>query len=82
MTRLSAGKPLTVNNFTLIPIEETTLYSGSVQNSDFLYANKKPRAIVILSEGTPKAYNMKFDEVSVEQLIEETNGLNELMNNI
>ena len=82
MTRLSAGKPVTFNSFTLIPIEETTFYAGAVQKSEFIYASKKPRALVVLYEGATKAYNMKFDEVSVEKLIEETNGLNELINNL
>lgn len=82
MTTLSTGKPLTFNSFTLIPIEETTLYSGSVTNSEFIYASKKPRALIVLSEGAPKAFNMQFDEVSIEHLIEETKGLKELMNNI
>ena len=82
MTQLSAGKPLTINSITLIPIEETSLYSGSVKNSEFIYASKKPMALVVLSGESPKAYNMSFTEVSIEQLIEKTKGLKELMNNI
>lgn len=80
MRRLSAGKPFKVNSFTLVAIEETTLYSGSVSESNVVYASKKPKALVVLSEGNPKAFDMDFNEIPIEELIKETDGLNKLVN--
>ena len=79
MTTLSAGKPLTVNSFTLIPIEESRLYSRTVFDSPLIYASKIPKALIVVSDTTPKAYDMNFNEIPVETLIEETVGLKELI---
>ena len=81
MTRLSAGKPLTVDSFTIIPVEETTLYSGSVSDSKLFYASKKPKALVILSDQTPKAYNMDFSEIPIDDLLNKAEGLKKLIQN-
>lgn len=82
MKTLSAAKPLIFEDKTIIPIEETTVYGKSVFNSSFIYGSKKPSALIILSDGNKKAYNMNFEEVPVENIIEETEGLKELINNI
>jgi len=79
---LSAAKPLIFEDKTIIPIEETTVYGKSVFNSSFIYGSKKPSALIILSDGSTKAYNMNFEEVPVENIIIETKGLKELINNI
>jgi len=82
MKTLSAAKPITFENKTIIPIEETVVYKKSVFDNHFIYGSKKPGALIILSDGIPKAYNMQFEEISIEHLIEETKGLKELMNNV
>ena len=81
MTKLSAGNPVTVDSFTLIPVEETTLYSGSVSDNKFFYASKKPKAIVVLAEGNTRAYNMDFTEIPIDELIKKTDGLSKLVSN-
>lgn len=81
MITLSAGKPVTINSITLIPIEESRLYSKSVLDCPFIYASKRPKALIVVSDTTPKAYNMNFDEIPIETLIEETEGLKELIKN-
>ncbi len=82
MKTLSAARPLIIEDKTIIPIEETTVYGKSVFNSSFIYGSKKPSALIILSDGNKKAYNMNFEEVPVENIIEETKGLKELIKNI
>lgn len=82
MKTLSAAKPLIFEDKTIIPIEETTVYGKSVFNNSFIFGSKKPSAIIVLSDGNTKAYNMKFEEVQVENIILKTEGLKELINNI
>ncbi len=82
MKTLRAAKPLTFEDKTIIPIEETTIYGKSVLNNSFIYASKKPSAFVVLSAGYSIAYDMKFEEVEIENLLMETEGLKELINNI
>lgn len=82
MKTLSAAKLLIFGDKTIIPIEETTVYGKSILNSSFIYGSKKPSALIILSDGNTKAYNMNFEEVPVENIIVETEGLKELINNI
>ena len=81
MTRLTAGKPVTVENFILIPVEETAIYSGSVSDNEFFLASKKPKAIVVLAEGNARAYNMDFTEIPIDNLLNKTEGLKKLIQN-
>ena len=81
MRTLSAAKPLIFEDKTIIPIEETTVYGNSVFNNCFIFGSKKPSALIVLSDGNTKAFNMKFEEVPVENLILKIDGLKELINN-
>ena len=81
MRRLSAGNPVTVENFTLIPVEETAIYSGSVSDNKFFYGSKKPKAIVVLAEGFARAYNMDFSEIPIDDLLNKAEGLKKLIQN-
>ena len=82
MKTLSTAKPIIFENNAIIPIEETNIYGKSVLKNSFIYASKKPSAFVILSGGNTKAYDMNFEEVQVENLLMETEGLEELIKNI
>ena len=81
MRTLSPAEPLIFDNKTIIPIEETTIYEKSLINSSILYASKRPNAILVISNGTAKAYDLDLNEVPVEELIKETEGLKDLIEN-
>lgn len=79
MKTLSPAEPLIFDDKTIIPIEETIVCGNSLTGSTFLYALKKPNAIVVMSNGTIKAYDMNLDEVPVETLVKETEGLKDII---
>ena len=81
MRTLSPAEPLIFDNNTIIPIEETTILEKSLVNCSFLYASKRPNAILVISSGIAKAYDLDLNEVPVEELIKETEGLKDLIEN-
>jgi len=78
---LTAGKPITINEFTLIPIEENTVYAKTLLDSPFIYASKKPKALILINNEGSKAFDMNFNEVPLESLTSHINGLKELIKN-
>jgi len=78
---LTAGKPLTINEFTLIPIEENMVYAKTLLDSQFIYASKKPKALILINNEGSKAFDMNFNEVPLESLTSHINGLKELIKN-
>ena len=70
---------LTIENNSIITIEETTIYGKSFSGTAFFYASKKPKSIIVMSNGVASAYDMSFNEIPVEDLINETKGLKDLI---
>ena len=81
MKTLTAGKPITINKFTIIPIEETRLYAKALLESPFIYASKRPKALILINDEGSKAFDMNFNEVPLESLTSHINGLKELIKN-
>ena len=81
MNSLQTGPILKINRLKIIPIEETTIYNKNIMGSTFLYASKKPFALVIQKNDEISVLDFNSGELSLDSLINEVSGLGELLKN-
>ena len=81
MKKLSAADPLKTDNITLIPIVETMIYVKSLLKTLFFYGSKRPKALIMIENGEAKAFDMNFEEIPLENFINDIEELDGLIKN-
>lgn len=79
MKSLSAGKPFISKETTIIPIEETVVYSKFLFKNTFFYGSKRPKGLILVEKGDVKAFDMNFEELPIEYFVNNIEGLEDLI---
>jgi uncharacterized spore protein YtfJ len=75
MEKLKAGKPVTVDNVTLLPIERLTIHSKKMDFCHWIAAQKEPYAIILRDSKGIRAFDMEGNDVSIECLMKAVSDL-------
>ena len=76
-------KEITINNtiaiagLTIIPVVQVSVNNWQYNNGASFFGVKEPVAIIMISEAGKRAFRLTGEEVSIEQLSEETSELKE-----
>ena len=76
------GNPVTIGQVTLIPVAEFSLnyWHGGSRSSCF--GIKQPASIVVISPAGKRAFRTNGEEVPLDQFLEETPGMREVLETI
>ena len=72
---LTLGNPLTIGEFTILPLVKSSLDYWHHKNSLFFLKVEEPAKLLVVSPLTCKAYNMSGEEVPLDELEGELPGL-------
>jgi len=79
MHKLQAGKPINVDNVTLVPIERTVIHSNSGKMGYWLNARKEVHAIIVCSVNGVRVVALDACETSLEELVQTVPDLDSLL---
>ena len=77
MKEIRVGTPVTVDGFTIVPLEEVSILHESSEKGLRAYASKKPMGIVVSSARGSWALDVCGEEVELEAYLQEIPGLRE-----
>ena len=80
MRTLKVGTAVNISEIKIAPIEEVNIQNTSLSDTAFLYASKKPYAIVIVDKEYTKIIDVYCCELPIDSLINEVRGLREFLN--
>jgi uncharacterized spore protein YtfJ len=69
---VAIGDPVSVSGLTLIPVIQVLLNSWRGQRGASYFASKRPTAVVIISQATKRAFRITGEEISIDQLQQES----------
>jgi len=79
MTSLRTGSVINICEIKIIPIEEVNIFNKSTMGKTFVYASKKPYALVIKEKDKTTIIDINARELTPESLIDEVIGLKEIL---
>ena len=82
MIRTCAGQPINIGEMTLIPLERVMVSNIGGKGRFSLYASKKPIGIVFCTSQRRWAINMDGKQSVLETLLQEIEGLQEVMDRL
>ena len=68
---------LVISGLTIIPVVQVTVNYWSYNNGASFFGVKEPVAVIVVSDAGKRAFRLTGEEVSIEQLLEETSELKE-----
>ena len=80
--KIEIGTPLAIGGATLIPIIELSMNQWQGKGGVSTFGIKQPTAVVVVSASGKHAFRISGEEVPLDQLIRETPGLAEVLENI
>ena len=81
MNSLQTGPIIEINSLKIIPIEETIIYNKNIVGNTFLYASKKPFALIIQEKEETRVIDLNSGELTLDSLIRDVTGLEEILKN-
>ena len=76
------GNPMTIGGVTLIPVIELSLNYWHVGGRFSCFGIIQPVSVVVVSSSGKRAFRASGEEVSLDQLIQETPGIKEVLETI
>jgi uncharacterized spore protein YtfJ len=76
------GNPMTIGGVTLIPVIELSLNYWHGGGRFSCFGIKQPVSVVVVSSSGKRAFRASGEEVSLDQLIQETPGIKEVLETI
>jgi uncharacterized spore protein YtfJ len=77
--KIGTEDAVTISGVTLIPVTKLSLNCQRIGNSISCFGTKQPSSVVVVSQTTRRAFNITGEEVSLDQLVQETPSIKELM---
>jgi hypothetical protein len=75
MTRLRAGSPTLVPGAAVIPVEESSLSSGATSFGCYVYASKRPAAVIVCQREKTQAFNGEGEALPLDPLLAKVSNL-------
>ena len=79
MKRLYAGTPVVVGETTIFPLEQLATCHCSMKKGFFIYASREPFGLVISSSQGRWAVSLDGEDMPLETLIQEIDGLGQVL---
>ena len=76
---VALDNPVAIAGLTIIPVVQVLLNSWHTKDITSFFALKQPIAIIVVSTLAKRAFRITGEEVSMEQLLQETRGLKEML---
>ena len=76
------GNPVTIGEATLIPVVELSLKYWRGGGGFSCFCTKQPASIVVVSPSGKRAFRISGEEVPLDQFIQETPGIREVLETI
>ncbi len=76
------GNPVTIGEVTLIPVVELSLNYWHGGGRFSCFGIKRPASIVVVSPSGKRAFRISGEEVPLDQFIQETPGIREVLETI
>ena len=73
------SNPVTIAGVTLIPVIKASLYYWHSNRGISFFSLKQPLNVIVVSPSGKKAFRITGEEVSLEQLIQEVPGIQEIL---
>lgn len=71
--------PVTVGGTTLIPMARVSLNCWCGKSAATFFGNKQPTAVAVISRTVRKAFRITGEEISLDALVEEVDGLQRIL---
>jgi hypothetical protein len=75
MTRITLGKPISINGITIIPIEKTSVESYGLGPARWAHGIKEPVAVVVKDASGVRAFDMEGRLVALEEVLGGNEGI-------
>ena len=79
MEELKAGKPVSTDSVTLLPIERTSIHSRKMDFGYWMVAQKTPYAIILRDSLGMRAFDMEGNNVAMEPLMKAVPDINAVL---
>ncbi len=76
------GNPMTIGEVTLIPVVELSLNYWRGEGRFSCFGIKQPASIVVVNSSGKRAFRASGEEVPLDQFIQETPGIREVLETI
>ena len=73
------SNPVTIAGVTLIPVIKTSLYYWHSNRGVSFFSIKQPLNVIVVSPSGKRAFRITGEEVSLDQLIQEVPGIQEIL---
>ncbi len=74
-----AGKPVTLEDVTLLAVEKVSIRSGRDESGNWVQASVEPFAVIVRDRNGTRAYDLDANAVSLETLREKVSDLDSLL---
>ena len=68
---------IVIHGLTIIPVVQVSVNNWPYNNGASFFGVKEPVAVIVISEAGKRVFRLTGEEVSIEQLLEETSDLKE-----
>lgn len=82
MREVRVGRPVTVGEMTIIPLETISVCHRSKRDRFAVYASKEPVGIVIRTPQSKYAFDIRGIQVPLETYTQEFDGLQEILDGL
>lgn len=73
------GNPVAIAGVTLIPVTKVSLNYWRSNGGISFFGSKQPFSVIVVSPSEKRAFRITGEEVSLDQLIQEVPGIQELL---
>ena len=76
---VTIGNPVSVSGLTLIPVVQVSLNYWHGSRGTSCFGIKRPFAVVVVSPSAKRAFRISGEEISIDQLLQETPEIKEML---